>query len=136
MSPVSLSVGGRAPRTMSAPAMPLDTCIAVDPCRCEWYQNVPAGWSGGSLYSYWKLTPGLMEMSTLSPLPAGFTHRPCVCRLVPLKQCGVFTSPWCEARQVSSFGRRLLSVMRMVSPGKISMVGDTYGTLGSTPAPW
>ena len=27
--------GGRVPRTTRAPAMPLETCSAVEPCRCE-----------------------------------------------------------------------------------------------------
>ncbi len=35
---------------------------------------------------------GLIDSRTLSPLPAGFTHRPCVWRLVPLKQCGLFAA--------------------------------------------
>ena len=50
------------PRTMSAPAMPLETWSAVAPCRCVCYQKVPAGWSGGISYSCWKLTPGLIEI--------------------------------------------------------------------------
>ena len=54
-----------------APAMPLDTCRAVEPCLCGWYQKVPAGWSDGTLYSYSKVTPGLIEISTLSLLPDG-----------------------------------------------------------------
>src|SRR5262245_33475679 len=132
-SPALFAVGARAPRTMSAPAMPLATWSAVEPCRCEWYQKVPAGCSGGILYSYWKLTPGLIEISTLSPLPAGLTHRPCACRLVPLKQCGVLAG--CCPEQLASCGRSFFSEMRTVSPGAASMVGDTYGAFGSTPVP-
>ena len=122
--------------------MPLDTCSAVEPCLWGWYQKVPAGWSDGTLYSYSKVTPGLIEISTLSLLPAGETHRPCECRLVSLKQWGMFTPPsgvlhFSTGRRLPSLvsNRLLARLIRTAWPGRMVMVGARKGVAGSTADP-
>ena len=125
-----LAPGLRSPSTISAPAMPLATCIAVEPCRCGWYQKVPAGWSAGMLYSYWKLPPGGRSSRTLSLLPVGETQSPWACMLVLLKQPGPSCPPACPppvAQAPASPGSSLRNVMRTVSPGRTRMVGATIG---------
>ena len=36
-----------SPRMVTRPNRPPKTCLSESPCRCEWYQYVPAGWSSG-----------------------------------------------------------------------------------------
>lgn len=50
MSAAALTSGtsSTSPSTMITPAMPPAICSAVAPCRCGWYQYVPAGWPAGT----------------------------------------------------------------------------------------
>jgi len=85
----------------------------------------------------------LIEISTLSLLPDGETHRPWACRLVSLKQWGMFTPPsgilhFSVGRRLPSFisNRLLARLIRTVWPGRMVMVGARKGVCGSTDEPW
>src|ERR1700739_3810849 len=103
---------------MSAPDSPLATWMAVEPWRGGGYQNVPDGWSNGTLTSYSNLVCGAMLSRTLSLLPLGETCSPWKCMLTVLKHSTPGNCHPGGGGQVGSFASSALcSRIRTVLPG-------------------
>ncbi len=68
--------------TTIVPASPPLTCSSAMPCRCAWYQYVPAAW-WASIWKWYLQVPSLaaaVDLKTLST--SGSTSRPWVWKLV------------------------------------------------------